>query len=370
MNVLRRMAALLLGSDRVFWRGTHGSLGWGNPLGKIHREGLRVLELAGFNEVGTETTKRPAFAWNTRRAADFPAEGDFLPRVRLLPQANTAALDDKVQCARLIHAAGAHVAPETFVDLAALREELRAYNSTQQSALFFIKHRSGVKGQAVTPIRGNILEQWLDRNKCRGGEFVVQREVVPSLCMDGRKFVLRCHCLVACRATCPPAAWLHDDVIVLTHATRYDPAADEKAIHVSQCGRHHPSPKLVSELYSGHPAAHPTLLPRLRELVSCVLRAAQEQLLPEPRCRCATLFSVLGFDVALDSAGSPFLLEVNSYPAIADGTMSAVPKSVYTRLVRDVVTLLVLPALDGMEPLDGGFALLPDAFRSALSTKP
>ena len=50
------------------------------------------------------------------------------------------------------------------------------------------------------------------------------------------------------------------------------------------------------------------------------------------------------------------LLEANSYPAIASGTMAAVPRSVYTRLVGDVLSLAVLPALGGADPpAAGGF---------------
>ena len=45
--------------------------------------------------------------------------------------------------------------------------------------------------------------------------------------------------------------------------------------------------------------------------------------------------------------------------------MRAVPTAVYTRLVRDVVSLLVRPALDGVQVLEGGFEPLPDAFPPA-----
>ena len=63
---------------------------------------------------------------------------------------------------------------------------------------------------------------------------------------------------------------------------------------------------------------------------------------------------------------APRLLEINSHPAIGDGTMSGVPPAVYTRLVGDVLTLLVLPALDvvgsfarrGLEVFDGDILLL------------
>ena len=42
--------------------------------------------------------------------------------------------------------------------------------------------------------------------------------------------------------------------------------------------------------------------------------------------------------------------------------MRTVPTAVYTRLVRDVVSLLVRPALDGVQVIEGGFEPLPDAF--------
>ena len=53
-------------------------------------------------------------------------------------------------------------------------------------------------------------------------------------------------------------------------------------------------------------------------------------------------FELLGFDVLIDECLKPWLLEVNSHCALGDGTMSAVDPSVYTRLVRDVVSAIVL----------------------------
>ena len=46
-----------------------------------------------------------------------------------------------------------------------------------------------------------------------------------------------------------------------------------------------------------------------------------------------------------------WLLEVNSYPAIHSGTMSSVDAEVYTALVRDILSLVVLPALRNLPPM-------------------
>uniref|UniRef100_A0A7S4HFZ1 Tubulin--tyrosine ligase-like protein 9 n=1 Tax=Prymnesium polylepis TaxID=72548 RepID=A0A7S4HFZ1_9EUKA len=85
------------------------------------------------------------------------------------------------------------------------------------------------------------------------------------------------------------------------------------------------------------------------------LRAARGSLVPRPRCARSHLYALLAYDWVLDARGEPVLLEVNSHPAIADGTMAAVPRDVYTTLVRDVLGALVLPALDGRPPEPGGF---------------
>ena len=368
--------------ERVFWRGRHTVLGWSSPVGKLHREGIEVLRHAGFYEVSRDAdVSVPALFWNTRKAADFPSTGADLPLVRLLPQSHTAALDDKIRCAEAMERAGCMRdgwMPQTLwraADLAALEAKLQQHRedgpadttdspASPASALWFAKHRHGVKGQAVLPVRGSTLETWLSRRSTE--DYVLQAEVAPPALYEGRKFVLRLHALVACRGQAPPAAWVHRDVIVLGHSTQYSERADDKAAHVSQAGRHHPPPCTLDELPADHPAASPTLPLRLCELVRRSLQAVASQLIPELRCSVSTLYSLLGYDVTLDANGQPQLLEVNDYPAIASGTMSSVPKEVYTRMVSDVLALLVLPALESTvapPAAAGGFVRLPDTWQ-------
>ena len=85
------------------------------------------------------------------------------------------------------------------------------------------------------------------------------------------------------------------------------------------------------------------------------LRATRASLVPRGRCERSYLYALLAYDWVLDAHGEPVLLEVNSHPAIADGTMADVPTDVYTTLVTDVLGALVLPALEGRQAAPGGF---------------
>jgi hypothetical protein len=259
-----------------------------------------------------------------------------------------------------------------------LRDALLAHSSgtepplpaaTSPGALYFAKHRLGVKGRAVHPMREAALLAWLHGEEpAKLRDYVVQAEVAPPALWEGRKFTVRCHALIA---LCPPpnelAAWLHRDVIILPHAKLHEFNGADRAVHVSQAGRNHPQPTLSSEVPTAHPAAACRLWPRLLELITRCLASCLCELLPPSRCSTSTLYSLMAFDLALDANGRPFVLEVNSHPAIGDGSMSAVDTGVYTRLVADVTSLLVLPAAVDVDVASGraatgttgGFESLP-----------
>jgi hypothetical protein len=186
-----------------------------------------------------------------------------------------------------------------------------------------------------------------------------------------------------------PRLWLHPDVISLEYAHLFDSASEEKAAHVSQAGKRHPRPSLLveqqPELY------HHVVLPQLQQIMRHVLSALSAQpgfraehtavdkgtqATPPP----AILYSLLGLDLAVEPvavepepwpesgpAALPMqaamgddgvaavacrrvqLLEINSYPAIGNGTMSNVPREIYTRLVTDMCQVLGL-----LEPSPSG----------------
>ena len=360
--------------SKVYWHGRHPTFpGYSSPLGKLHKQGIQHLRSLGWHEVPVnEEAFIPAFAWTTKKAADFPSTGENLPLVRPLPQTCTQVVDDKHLLARLVagHSGLQRSSPATRTDLSGLLDELVQNDDSGASSIaqqrWFVKHRHGVKGTAVQVMQTATLRSWLETRLATasaGSDFVVQREVAPPAIWEGRKFAVRCHALVAARGHSPPAAWLHRDVLVLPHAVVYDPSSDEPAVHISQSGKHHPPPVLATEVPPAHPAAQTSLWPRLRCLVGHCLSAAHGSLIPSTRCEVSTLYSLLACDVALRDDGTPYLLEVNSHCAIADGTMSAVDADVYTRLVADVASLIVLPAVEaGTDPCPGGFEPLEDAF--------
>lgn len=292
---------------------------------------------------------------------------------------------------------------------------------TQLPSTVFVKHRRGVKGQAVYVAHTAAdLQQLLQKLKGSAAEFVVQQEVAPPMLLEGRKFVLRVHVLVVlcqeghavpgaggaeqgsrrgglqarpvleqgagiCAAgpvqdnrvaalpgatkcadgdqgvcsdahvgsTRPLGVYVHDDVIVLPHASEYHASSKSPAVHISSKGTIHPKPFLLQQL----PELHATVWPQLQQLALNTIEGVAPALAPPAVHLGAQLYHLFGFDCMVDAVGKVVLLEVNSYPAIASGTMSAVDPGVYSRLVRDMATLLVLPLTDGIKAEPGGFVI-------------
>ncbi|EFN55580.1 hypothetical protein CHLNCDRAFT_57891 [Chlorella variabilis] len=456
-------ATAALGTARVYWQGAHAThlvsgRPFQSPLGKLHAEGLALLGSAGWTRVPAADPRVPGFALTTRKGADFPAAGAGLPAVRQFPQRCTAVLDDKRLLAECLEAEGCpHLAPRTWPDAESFLHQHSASTTAQAPAdwqlaaggsrrgLWFLKHRHGVKGQAVHPFTS--LPPLLERLRSLGGgggggggrqQWVVQEGVSPPLLLpDGRKFMLRAHVLLlllgssrqeqaqgqpqaqpaglagAAGAAGQLAAWVHRDVIVTPHARPLcQPAAGageaaagaaDPAVHVSSRGSSHPRPYLLSELRlgaqqqldaegqragqqrgpgepweTGSGSLQRQLWHRVCEIsAAAVAAAARRGLVPGEADQRATLYHLLAFDFGVadaaaapppDPAGQPsgqgaaaatpaagavqpprqpqvLLLEANSYPAIASGTMAAVPRAVYTRLMADLLSLVVLPGL-------------------------
>jgi hypothetical protein len=274
-------------------------------------------------------------------------------------------------------------------------------SSSSSSALLpggsvFVKHRRGVKGQAVHVAR--TLQQLLQlQQRLRGSsrDFIVQQEV-PPLLLQGCKFVMRVHVLAVPQLAQQPQqlqqqqlqqqqqqqrdqqqqqqqqqqrqqqnrddpvaaaavrVYVHKDVIVLQHAKPFDPASVDSAVHISSKGKHHPPPVLLAD--SQLPThLQDSIWKQLQQLAAKCIQAVCHLLLPLEVHPGVVLYHLFGFDCMVDAVGRVVLLEVNSYPAIASGTMCKVGVSVYTRLVGDLVRLLVLPVADGVAPQPGGF---------------
>lgn len=291
------------------------------------------------------------------------------------------------------------------------------------TGVWFTKHARGIKGhqvdrhttaaaacsflQGLLPSSNGLDYRRHPNDRPALTDYVVQREVPPVLLDDGRRFCIRQHVLLvvppfdpskrgaaAAGPVAAPRGYSHRDVVVLPHSEPDTSAAGDadtgKAAHVQQAGTGHPTPRLLFNADPDRPAE----LKRLRRRVSGVdgdavtagleriARAVLQQLCYYVASEHAAAtaeshgwyYNLFGFDVVLDrcagTAGGaggprvgtgpePALLEVNVFPAIAAGTMAAVPRDIYARLVDDTLRLLApildAPAEPAPPPL-GGFA--------------
>lgn len=367
--------------SRTYWVGKHKKYGWMSPIGKLHADGVRVLESHGWSRCPKDVELTPLFSCTTRGAADFPvdASGPGVPLIRQLPQSVTRWLDDKVELFLAMRAAGVQhlrCMPESFLSGTTEQElnALAAQYPDWSSSRWFVKYRSGVKGRSVHPCRNlRAVQDWLAKQQqtpaarkskaakhdsdmgasaMPGGDFVVQREV-PARLLDKRRFVLRAHAMLVVRHDTFTVS-AHSDVICLPYAVEHEAKSENKAVHVSQIGRDHPTPYLLAVR---QPELYATVFPQIRTICGYLLSAvaAPLELLPISNvgAKCPAtdqvLYSLLGLDLAIEpgTLARTVLLEVNTYPAIGNGTMSTVPHAVYTRLVSDMLRVLKLVPDDG-----------------------
>eukprot|EP01051_Picozoa_sp_SAG22_P003887 SAG22_NODE_197_length_15520_cov_116.311264_9_plen_483_part_00 len=215
-------------------------------------------------------------------------------------------------------------------------------------------------------------------------DYVVQREVPPLLLADRRRFCIRQHVLLVLPPPSDgglrPRGYSHRDLIMLPHSvpdTGDDGGSDGgKAAHVQQVGKRHPTPSLLANADSARGAALQSLLhlpagvdagratAQLEGSARVALERFCEHVAGEraaaaagrqaaggasstaPGCVSSWYYNLFGFDQVLEAGtGDAVLLEVNVYPALAGGTMGAVPRAVYSRLVDDTLQLLA-PILD------------------------
>lgn len=384
---------------RVFWFGP------GSPVGKVPKGAIRLLRRLGWREVPQDTSITPVFCFTTRKGGggDFPPSGKELPEVRQLPQSISSLLDDKRALWDTLAAGDATwCTPQTITDLQDSAMETacataavpsgpglpllenadggkggggcqlehpvdgdRGKDGVKQSAekdngggerWWYLKHRWGVKGRAVEPILGwQAVSDRLDRIPPSSRNFyVLQQGVTPAL-YHGRRAALRAHVLTTAQDR---AVYLHEDVIVLEHAVPYDPSSQTKAVHVSQAGKNHPAPYLLSSDYEAQSRLWPQIGTIARAAVQAMWHAAGQVEWGEQD----NPFHLFGFDVVEDICGNAVLLEVNSYPAMGDGTMSAVDHTIYVRLFVDMLRIVMPEALHANAGMADPAASAPAGF--------
>jgi len=253
---------------KIFWDGgAHGRRAdpFGHraapPLSKLHPAGKSVLEQAGWRRTGQNTTLIPAFSWTVRQGGDwgFGPHAGTAP-VRQLPQSVTDLLDDKRELQlTLEQGAAAYLAPETHLDLAVavLDGDPRgdgdmqcrggSLEAEQEDTVWFLKHRRGVKGQAVTPVFSTAAVRDLVSKMSvqRLGDFVLQRGVATPHILHSYKYCMRVHVLEVAGASAAPypegaQCWMHEKVILLPHARPHVHGDRRKDAWVQQIGKNHP----------------------------------------------------------------------------------------------------------------------------------
>ena len=254
----------------------------------------------------------------------------------------------KAQLARHLQAAGCRdVHPETWDAQDFLASPPR------EQGLFFLKHSLGVKGTGVHLFDYSSLLLRLRELGHKGcQQFIVQRYVWPPALQNGRKWVMRAHALLHGRANGALDLYCHDDILALEYGQPYTEELGLRAAHISNVAKikHLPKPTLVEDQ---------EVVKQVRRLAEQAFGAVLEHAPRGPYTpKESELCQVFGLDIILDGSGKAWLLEVNDYPAIGSGTMEHVDTAVYTRLVRDVLFLVVAPKLDGADPNAGGWCPL------------
>lgn len=334
---------------------------------------------------------RLQFAWPNKSGPQFDIDDPMAPSIRPYPKYMTDILDDKLSLAQLLTFSSSNcdsnIGPKIITPPPPQDQEIEnsdSSNNKDNNKLYFVKHRYGVQGKSVYVYNTKQLQTWYKQSK-NTNDFVIQEEIIPTLDPDGRKFVLRSHILLFQRYGESIKAYVHKDVICLSHASKYYNDADNndgsvisvsKSAHVSQAGKQHPKPILLEELGSDHPAANTwSQIQNCSQILIKLTATAwqengflkqQQQPLPEDTGAC---FALLGTDLLLSKDGTIKLCEVNSHPALGWGTMKDVPYQVYQRLIEDTLSLVVFNEFD--ENVDtgisnNGFRLIYDGDNPAL----
>lgn len=302
---------------------------WTGPMfGRLTKSGRKYLkERGGWEELDkqVEDSQLLQFIWPNKSGPQFAMDMLFPASIRPYPKDVTDTLDDKKSLARIME--GTNILPDHISTMSNCDEN--------DSCLYFVKHRYGAQGKSVYPYRYQELQDWFTRSK-NIADFVIQKEVSPALDPEGRKFVLRGHVLVWQQAGGRLNRLLHEDIICLAHAARYQQESKQKSVHVSQSGRKHPQPSLLNELPPTHPAfgKFETIKHVLKIMLDCTP-------FPTPNTDGLVCFALLGVDCLLDSDQTVKVCEVNSHPALGWGSMSGVPKHVFPKLIQDTLGIVV-----------------------------
>ena len=136
----------------------------------------------------------------------------------------------------------------------------------------------------------------------------------------------------------PLQTFVHKKSIICQPCTSiYNKGTTDKQSQVGQVGT--PS-ILFDNLESDHPAAH--AYDKIRECSQEMIQTVLEKNVISGIAPETTFFALLGSDLLIDEMGNVKLCECNSHPALGWGTMSKVPSKVFSNLIEETLSILLL----------------------------
>ena len=230
--------------------------------------------------------------------------------------------------------------PRTFI-LPDQRDDLGAFAASEPAGtLFIVKPTRGSGGQGIFIV--SDLTEVLDRQ-----DVIVQRYVERPYLVDGRKGHLRIYALITSAE--PLRAYIYSEGIVRFAPAAYDPRPErlaEVAMHVTNTALHVGHPELVisddpsrddvgmiwslSALFrrmqaEGHDVA--AVFGEIQDLVAWFLRHLRDEGFFARQAGRGPARSyppkMFGLDILLDAEGHPWLLEIQTSPAVTGAPLVA-----------------------------------------------
>jgi len=345
-------------NNKIYWLGKHFQLKtdnnkpWFSPFGKLPSYIINYLQEKGWIKDNPDILHIPIFSFMTRKSGDFHWTSPH-PIIRQLPISASDQLDDKILMFTNLQACDKiYFLPETFLSIDEFKQHNQNINSEKNELLFYVKHKWGVKGKSVKVFRSlSEIEEMNSKAAFKEGQHLIQREIQPFL-LNGRKFVIRVHVLITTNSF---AIYVYKDCIVLEHRIEYALNDTRKEVHVSSAGKNLPKPYLLSDLTD--------LYDQLYEQIKLIARDTIEPIkgtIVENFNEKLHLYHLFGYDFIVQNDLKVKLLEINSYPALGNGTMNDVPRNIFKNILLDLINLVVLPVTHKVSFENGGFDRVDD----------
>jgi len=223
----------------------------------------------------------------------------------------------------LVDAGAAEVAPETFLVQtdAELTKAMEGHPAAGNS--WFLKNPAMQRGQGVFVIR--TPEE--ARGKLAKGQrdpWVLQPAVDPQALIQGRKFGLRVHALVALRQGHPPALYVFRETVLTLCGAAYDPSSNDALVQITctSVQRHlegYERAKVKgcgSVMYEeGYAKAWPKIQRAVARSIGAVWGEGGKW---GEEAGKALSWQLFGYDFLMGADGEPSLVEANIAPQLGD----------------------------------------------------